>query len=152
MNAFEYAQRYGKRKKQVLSWLDKGRVRGAVLVDGEWVIPADARVDYYVRKRRNRSMVDDTRDILKALEGYWYVDAEVLGCRDKDFADAVAILESMGFVRATGTPCDGVTCTGFALTPEGIQAAAEKKKVFLELYKATIESISKAAFEVSLGQ
>ena len=147
MNEDEYAKRYKKSKRQVKTWLEEGRIRGAVFSNEVWDIPREAKVEYYVRKRRNRGVVDNVRDVVKALEGFWYIDEVVLGCTEYDYEYILRILESMGLIVRSDVLKDDITNVGVELTTDGLIAAKKSKMSFVKIYGITIESISKGCFE-----
>lgn len=139
MNVAEYCRRYRKDKRVVEKALKKNRVRGAVYTNGIADIPEDAKIDYYIPKRKTNITVQDARVyLLKALASFHYIDAFVLGLSESDFQDVVNTMVALGLVERIGEP-DGVTTTGLRATPSGERYAEMRNR---ELAKFLIESIS----------
>lgn len=148
MNIDDYCKRYRKKKRDVENALKKNRMRGVMYVDGIADIPEDAKIDYYIPKRKTSIDVEDARVyLLKALAGFWYIDANVLGLSENDFQDVVKTMVSLGLVERIGEP-DGVTTTGLKATPTGEYYAKMKKR---ELAKTLIESISSGIVQGTLN-
>lgn len=145
MDIKTYARRYrNSRVSEVEKYLAQGRIRGAVIENGVWNVPNADKVEYRPKKKRP-TVEDDIIDILKALHGNWYVDAETLCLSEPDFADRVNLLKQAGLIKDSQKPCDGVTSTGLTLTSEGLQVASNKKQVILELWQKLFAGISEGA-------
>lgn len=85
MDIKTYARRYrNSRVSEVEKYLAQGRIRGAVIENGVWNVPNAAKVEYRPKKKRP-TVEDDIIDILKALHGNWYVDAETLCLSEPGF-------------------------------------------------------------------
>ena len=148
MNVAEYCRRYRKDKRVVEKALKKNRVRGAVYTNGIADIPEDAKIDYYIPKRKTNITVQDARVyLLKALASFHYIDAFVLGLSESDFQDVVNTMVALGLVERIGEP-DGVTTTGLRATPSGERYAEMRKR---ELAKFLIESISSGITQGTLS-
>ena len=144
MNPSEYAKRYHRsNRKQVQKWLDEGRIRGAVLSEDGWDIPEGAKVEFRpspLRKRKD-TVDDNIIDILKAIYGNWFVDAEVIGLSNSDYRDRVALLKELDLVTDSDSPYDGVASTGLRLTSRGLQDAPKNRGVILDLYQRTMAAL-----------
>ena len=148
MNVAEYCRRYRKDKRVVEKALKKNRVRGAVYTNGIADIPEDAKIDYYIPKRKTNITVQDARVyLLKALASFHYIDAFVLGLSISDFQDVVNTMVALGLVERIGEP-DGVTTTGLRATPSGERYAEMRNR---ELAKFLIESISSGITQGTLS-
>ena len=148
MNVAEYCRRYRKDKRVVEKALKKNRVRGAVYTNGIADIPEDAKIDYYIPKRKTNITVQDARVyLLKALASFHYIDAFVLGVSESDFQDVVNTMVALGLVERIGEP-DGVTTTGLRATPSGERYAEMRNR---ELAKFLIESISSGITQGTLS-
>lgn len=148
MNVAEYCRRYRKDKRVVEKALKKNRVRGAVYTNGIADIPEDAKIDYYIPKRKTNITVQDARVyLLKALACFHYIDAFVLGLSESDFQDVVNTMVALGLVERIGEP-DGVTTTGLRATPSGERYAEMRNR---ELAKFLIESISSGITQGTLS-
>ncbi len=148
MNVAEYCRRYRKDKRVVEKALKKNRVRGAVYTNGIADIPEDAKIDYYIPKRKTNITVQDARVyLLKALASFHYIDAFVLGLSESDFQDVVNTMVALGLVERIGEP-DGVTTTGLRATPSGERYAEMRNR---ELAKFLIESISSGITQGTLS-
>lgn len=148
MNVAEYCRRYRKDKRVVEKALKKNRVRGAVYTNGIADIPEDAKIDYYIPKRKTNITVQDARVyLLKALASFHYIDAFVLGLSESDFQDVVNTIVALGLVERIGEP-DGVTTTGLRATPSGERYAEMRNR---ELAKFLIESISSGITQGTLS-
>ena len=148
MNVAEYCRRYRKDKRVVEKALKKNRVRGAVYTNGIADIPEDAKIDYYIPKRKTNITVQDARVyLLKALASFHYIDAFVLGVSESDFQDVVNTMVALGLVERIGEP-DGVTTTGQRATPSGERYAEMRNR---ELAKFLIESISSGITQGTLS-
>ena len=148
MNVAEYCRRYRKDKRVVEKALKKNRVRGAVYTNGIADIPEDAKIDYYIPKRKTNITVQDARVyLLKALSSFHYIDAFVLGLSESDFQDVVNTMVALGLVERIGEP-DGVTTTGQRATPSGERYAEMRNR---ELAKFLIESISSGITQGTLS-
>ena len=148
MNVAEYCRRYRKDKRVVEKALKKNRVRGAVYTNGIADIPEDAKIDYYIPKRKTNITVQDARVyLLKALASFHYIDAFVLGLSESDFQDVVNTMVALGLVERIGEP-DGVTTTGQRATPSGERYAEMRNR---ELAKFLIESISSGITQGTLS-
>lgn len=144
----EYCRRYRKDKRVVEKALKKNRVRGAVYTNGIADIPEDAKIDYYIPKRKTNITVQDARVyLLKALASFHYIDAFVLGLSESDFQDVVNTMVALGLVERIGEP-DGVTTTGLRATPSGERYAEMRNR---ELAKFLIESISSGITQGTLS-
>lgn len=148
MNVAEYCRRYRKDKRVVEKALKKNRVRGAVYTNGIADIPEDAKIDYYIPKRKTNITVQDARVyLLKALASFHYIDAFVLGLSESDFQDVVNTMVALGLVERIGEP-DGVTTTGLRATPSGERYAEMRNR---ELAKFLIESIGSGITQGTLS-
>ena len=148
MNVAEYCRRYRKDKRVVEKALKKNRVRGAVYTNGIADIPEDAKIDYYIPKRKTNITVQDARVyLLKALASFHYIDAFVLGLSESDFQDVVNTMVALGLVERIGEP-DGVTTTGLRATPSGERYAEMRNR---DLAKFLIESISSGITQGTLS-
>lgn len=143
MNISDYAKRYRKGDvRAVKKYLSQGRIRGAILANNEWEIPDGAKIKYRPRFRKSNTCKDNVVDILKALDGNWYIDASILYLSEEDYLDRVVLLHKMGFIVDSTRPFDGVTSTGLSLTPQGLEASAHNKKQLLAIFDATVTSLS----------
>ncbi len=150
MDVKTYAKRYRQsRISDVNNFLSQGRIRGAIKKNGIWNIPDAAKIEYRPRKK-NPTAEDNVIDILKALHGNWYVDAETLCLSEPDFADRVNLLKQAGLIKDSQKPCDGVTSTGLTLTSEGLQVASNRKQVILELWQKLFAGISEGTVRAIL--
>lgn len=139
MNVAEYCRRYRKDRRIVEKALKRNRVRGVVYTNGIADIPEDAKIDYYIPKRKTNITVQDARVyLLKALASFHYIDALILGLSERDYQDVVNSMVALGFVERTGEP-DGLTTTGLRVTPSGERCAEMKNR---ELAKFLIEAVS----------
>ena len=148
MNVAEYCRRYRKDKRVVEKALKKTRVRGVVYTNGIADIPEDAKIDYYIPKRKTNITVQDARVyLLKALASFHYIDAFVLGLSERDFQDVVNTMVALGLVERIGEP-DGVTTTGLRATLSGERYAEMSNR---ELAKFLVESISSGITQGALS-
>lgn len=145
MNSGEYAKRYGLRPGRLRDCLKKGRVRGARRVEGDWFIPEDAMIAYYVRPKKERTVQDVVWDIVRAVHLSQYFDDEVLQVSANQFSTALDISMHLGYVKRAATPNDGVTSSGYAITPEGMLACEKNKRDFISDLVKLIGSTAGAA-------
>lgn len=146
MNSEEYAKRYGLRLGRLRDCLKKGRVRGARRVGGDWFIPEDAMISYYVRPKKERTVQDVVWDIVRAAYLSQYFDDEVLQVSANQFSTALDISMRLGYVKRAASPNDSVTSSGYAITPEGMLACEKNKKDFIsDLMKLVGSTVGAAA-------
>ncbi|MDY2778212.1 MAG: hypothetical protein SOU51_07520 [Collinsella sp.] len=148
MNVADYCRRYRKDKRRVEKALKKNRVRGVVYINGIADIPEDAKIDYYIPKRKTNITIQDAQIyLLKALASFHYIDACVLGLSERDFQDVVNSMVALNLVERTGEP-DGVTTTGLKATPSGEHYAEMRNR---DLAKFLIEYISSGITQGTLS-
>ena len=151
----EYAKRYGfRRPSEVKDHIERGRIAG-VIEDSQcgYLLPENALIDHVIPKKKDRTVVDNAFNLLRALLRGRNVNATILQMRPVQYESLLITLIDAELIRRDREelPFD----SGLSLTDKGMRVAEYKKPVFTKLWRAmaagVVEGVGQALVSTMLA-
>lgn len=128
-----------KKEKTVLSWLEKGYIPGAELIDGKWYIPENARKPYTERRACNGYSI--YKSMVKAFSKGKNIVPQLYNMTTEKFDLHLQTLKKWGLIEEE--KLDGLTY--YNATPKGMEFISFNNSQLNKFIQMSISSGSEGA-------
>jgi len=134
-----YAKAVGRKPSEIKRLIEKGRIAGVVHDDRVgYLVPEDALVNYAPRQKSSRSLTDHAFNLMRGLHSVQNVNHEILQLPRPQYESLIVSLIDKGLIRRDRP--ERAYDSGLALTSDGMELAAQKKRSFSRIYEATVRA------------